>query len=71
MSTAIAPALLASEDFGTFLRAVPGNYMLIGSGISGEPGSTPLHNPHHDFNDDLLTLDADYFAMLARQRLPM
>jgi hypothetical protein len=45
--------------------------MLIGSGISGEPGSTPLHNPHHDFNDDLLTLDADYFAMLARQRLPM
>jgi amidohydrolase len=65
------PALLASEDFGAFLRAVPGNYMFIGSGISGEPGSTPLHNPNYDFNDDLLTLGADYFATLARQRLPI
>jgi amidohydrolase len=65
------PPLLASEDFGAFLRAVPGNYMFIGSGISGEPGSTPLHNPHYDFNDDLLTLGADYFATLARQRLPI
>jgi hippurate hydrolase len=64
------PPLLASEDFGAFLRAVPGNYMFIGSGASGEVGSTPLHNPHYDFNDDLLTLGGDYFAMLARQRLP-
>jgi len=65
------PALLASEDFGAFLQAVPGNYMFIGSGISGEPGGTPLHNPHYDFNDDLLTLGADYFATLVRQRLPI
>jgi amidohydrolase len=65
------PPLLASEDFGTFLRAVPGNYTFIGSGISGEAGGTPLHNPHYDFNDDLLVLGADYFATLARHRLPM
>jgi hippurate hydrolase len=65
------PPLLASEDFGAFLQAVRGNYMFIGSGISGEAGGTPLHNPHYDFNDSLLTLGADYFSMLARLRLPM
>ncbi len=64
------PALLASEDFGAFLRAVPGNYMFIGNGVGGEAGATPLHNPRYDFNDGLLALGARYFATLARQRLP-
>jgi metal-dependent amidase/aminoacylase/carboxypeptidase family protein len=50
------PPLLASEDFGTFLRAVPSNYTFIGSGISGEAGGTPQHNPQYEFNDDLLAL---------------
>jgi amidohydrolase len=65
------PPLLASEDFGAFLQAVRGNYMFIGSGVSGEAGSMPLHNPHYDFNDSLLMLGADYFMALARLRLPM
>ena len=64
------PPLLASEDFGAFLRALPGNYMFIGSGLQGEERGTPLHNAHYDFNDDLLSLGARYFATLARQRLP-
>jgi amidohydrolase len=64
------PPLLASEDFGAFLRALPGNYMFIGSGLQGEAGGTPLHNPLYDFNDGLLALGARYFATLARQRLP-
>ncbi|HUK06923.1 MAG TPA: M20 aminoacylase family protein [Stellaceae bacterium] len=63
------PPLLTSEDFGAFLRAIPGNYMLIGSGIEGESGGTPLHNPNYDFNDALLMKGAQYFAALARQRL--
>ena len=61
--------LLASEDFGAFLEVLPGNYMLIGSGLAGEAGGTPLHNPSYDFNDRLLTLGAKYFVALARTRL--
>jgi len=61
--------LLVSEDFGAFLRAIPGNYMFIGNGLPGEEGGTPLHNPHYDFNDGLLEKGARYFATLARQRL--
>ena len=63
------PPLLASEDFGAFLRAITGNYMFIGSGVEGEAGGTPLHNPRYDFNDGLLTLGARYFSTIARQRL--
>ena len=63
------PPLLASEDFGAFLRVIPGNYMFIGSGIDGEAGGTPLHNPHYDFNDGLLALGARYFSAVARDRL--
>ena len=44
--------------------------MFIGSGLQGEERGTPLHNAHYDFNDDLLSLGARYFATLARQRLP-
>jgi len=65
------PPLLASEDFGAFLEVMPGNYMLIGSGLAGEVGGTPLHNPSYDFNDRLLTLGAEYFVALARTRLPV
>ena len=63
------PPILASEDFGAFLRVIPGNYMFIGSGVGTEPGGTPLHNPRYDFNDGLLEKGARYFATLARLRL--
>ena len=61
--------LLGSEDFGAFLRVIPGNYMFIGNGVEGEAGGIPLHNPYHDFNDALLGKGARYFATIARQRL--
>jgi len=63
------PPVLASEDFGAFLEVVPGNYMFIGSGLPGEPGGTPLHNPQYDFNDNLLLPGARYFATIAQQQL--
>jgi hippurate hydrolase len=58
--------VLASEDFGAFLQVVPGNYMFIGSGVPGEPGGIPLHNPQFDFNDALLLPGARYFAAVAQ-----
>lgn len=61
--------LMASEDFGAFLKVIPGNYMFIGTGLAGEPGGTPLHNSHYDFPDGLLLKGAEYFAAVARDRL--
>ena len=63
------PPILASEDFGAFLQAIPGNYTFIGTGVVGEPGGVPLHNSGYDFNDGILGLGARYFAQLARDRL--
>jgi hippurate hydrolase len=57
--------VLASEDFGTFLQVIPGNFLFLGSGVS----AVPLHNPCFDFNDNLLMLGARYFVAIARQRL--
>jgi len=57
--------VLASEDFGAFLRLLPGNFMFLGTGED----SLPLHNPGFDFNDRLLVPGARYFAALARLRL--
>jgi len=57
--------VLASEDFGAFLRVIPGNFLFLGSGID----ALPLHNPCFDFNDNLLVPGARYFAALARKRL--
>jgi hippurate hydrolase len=63
------PPVMVSEDFGAFLRLVPGNFMFIGSGTQGEPGGTPLHSPLFDFNDSLLLPGARYFATIAQQLL--
>ncbi|APW38502.1 amidohydrolase [Rhodoferax koreense] len=63
------PPILASEDFGTFLRHVPGNFAFIGNGAPGEPGGLPLHNAGYDFNDSILAVGAAYFTTLVRDRL--
>lgn len=62
--------LMASEDFGAFLRVVPGAFAFIGNGDANNEGAIPLHNAGYDFNDDVLTIGAEYFAELVRQRLP-
>lgn len=64
----VAP-LMISEDFGAFLRVVPGAFVFIGNGVGDAPGGVPLHNARYDFNDAVLPVGARYFATLARQRL--
>ena len=61
--------MMISEDFGAFLRHVPGAFVFIGNGDSGQ-GGVPLHNARYDFNDKVLPVGARYFAELARIRLP-
>ena len=65
----IAPMMI-SEDFGAFLRVVPGAFVFIGNGDGDSPGAVPLHNARYDFNDALLPIGARFFAEIIRQRLP-
>jgi hippurate hydrolase len=61
---------MISEDFGAFLRKVPGAFVFIGNGDGEGPGAVPLHNARYDFNDELLPVGARFFAEIARVRLP-
>lgn len=64
------PPMMISEDFGAFLKVVPGAFVFIGNGTAGAPGGVPLHNSQYDFNDAILPIGAHYFAEVARQALP-
>lgn len=63
------PPMMISEDFGAFLKVVPGAFVFIGNGASESPGGVPLHNARYDFNDEILPIGARYFAELVRCRL--
>ena len=55
---------MGAEDFAFMLQAKPGCYVLIGNGDSAS-----LHNPHYDFNDEVLPLGASYWARLVEREL--
>ncbi len=59
---------MGAEDFAYMLREKPGCYVWLGNG-PGTGGCT-LHNPHYDFNDELLTLGVNYWVRLAQRLLP-
>lgn len=61
--------MMISEDFGAFLQAVPGNFVFIGNGEAAGRGGVPLHNAGYDFNDEILSIGARYFAEVARRAL--
>jgi hippurate hydrolase len=61
----------ASEDFGAFLREVPGCFALLGNGEALGAGGTPLHSPDYDFNDDALETGVAYHVNLVRTALPV
>ncbi|MFM2054143.1 MAG: hypothetical protein RL456_2180 [Pseudomonadota bacterium] len=63
------PPMMISEDFGRFLKEIPGAFVFIGNGAGDEPGAVPLHNARYDFNDAIVPMGARYFAELARIRL--
>ena len=62
-----ADPVMVSEDFSYLLEASTGCFVLIGTG-TGE-GGCMIHNPRYDFNDDILTLGATYWARLAQDFL--
>ena len=59
--------MMGAEDFAFMLNEKPGAYMWIGNGP--RDGGCMLHNPHYDFNDDILPLGSSYWAKLVETRL--
>ena len=60
---------MGGEDFSYMLQARPGAYVFLGQG--GAAGGCFLHNPHYDFNDEVIPLGAGYLAALVEQSLPV
>ncbi len=60
--------IMGSEDFGYMLQARPGAYLLLGNGEEGIGGCS-LHNPAYDFNDDILSIGADFWVTLVTTQL--
>jgi amidohydrolase len=58
---------MGSEDFAFMLQAKPGCYIWIGNGSS--ENSCLLHNPHYDFNDDILENGVAYWVKLVELSL--
>lgn len=65
--------LVTSEDFGYMLQARPGCYIGLGQGgtVNGHDHSVMVHNPHYDFNDQVLPYGATVFAKLVEDALPI
>ena len=70
---------LGGEDFAYMLQAKPGAYCFIANGSGAHRGSyaggghdagpCTLHNPHYDFNDELIPLGATYWVRLVESWL--
>ena len=54
--------MMASEDFSFMLNERPGCYLFIGNGEGDH--AVECHNPHYDFNDDILPIGVRYWVTL-------
>ena len=58
---------MAAEDFAYMLQVKPGCYVWLGNGPG--TGGCSLHNPHYDFNDEILPLGISYWVKLVETAL--
>ena len=59
---------MGAEDFAYMLQEKPGCYVWLGNGPG--TGGCSLHNPHYDFNDEILPLGISYWVKLVETALP-
>ena len=59
---------MGAEDFAFMRAEKPGAYIWRGAGPAEE--GAMLHNANYDFNDELLTTGASYWAQLVESELP-
>jgi amidohydrolase len=57
---------MGGEDFSEMLLERPGAYLFIGNGDSAD-----LHNPHYEFNDEIIPTGCSWFAAMAERRMPL
>lgn len=57
--------IMATEDFAWMLTQVPGCYFFLGNG-EGEFHGCSVHNPHYDFNDDLIRLGSECWVKIVQ-----
>ena len=60
--------MTASDDFAHMLLEKQGAYVFIGNG-SDSVGGCALHNPHYDFNDEILVTGVRFWINLVQQQL--
>ena len=60
--------MTASDDFAHMLLEKKGAYVFIGNG-SDSVGGCALHNPHYDFNDEILATGVRFWINLVQQQL--
>lgn len=59
---------MGAEDFAYMLQEKPGCYIWLGNGLG--QGGCSLHNPHYDFNDEIMPLGISYWVRLVERMLP-
>ena len=64
-SVGAAPMVMGGEDFAYMLQERPGSFVIIGNGPSAE-----LHNPHYNFNDEIIPAGCSFFAELVESSMP-
>jgi len=57
---------MGGEDMSYFLQRAKGCYFFLGV---GRPGGAPLHNPHFDFNEDVLLTGIETHCRIAQELL--
>lgn len=65
--------VMSGEDFGLYVRQIPGAFMFIGQGEPENPHdavSYSLHSPYYDFNDQILPIGVEYWVKLVETALP-
>jgi hippurate hydrolase len=62
--------IMGAEDFAFMLKSVPGCYVFLGTGgrTDGSPACS-IHNPHYDFNDEIIPIGIEYWVTLAQRCL--
>ena len=64
------PAMTGSEDFAFFSQQLPSSYLFVGNGTDEVHGCS-VHNPHYDFNDQLIPIVANYWVNLLYRYCPI
>jgi len=62
-------ASMGSEDFSYMLQEKPGCYVWLGIAAAEKEDGCMLHSSNYDFNDEVLTIGASYWAKLVENNL--